>query len=66
MENLMDGLLSQIDRNNELLQEYKSIGPSGQFGAMFIKQSLDLARESIAEGDAVKMLEAYSKLKDHK
>ena len=66
VKNLMDGLLSQMDRCRELLTEYEAIGSSGQFGAMFIRQSLDEAKKSISENDVIKMLQAYEKLKGHK
>jgi hypothetical protein len=63
-ENLMDGLLRELNRNRELLKEYEAI-PQGAFGAMFIRQSIKNGEDAIASGDVVKMLQAYSTLKEH-
>lgn len=63
-ENLMDGLLSELNRNRQLLQEYKNIGPAGMFGAAFIQQAITRGEQAIKEGDVIKMISAYSELKE--
>jgi hypothetical protein len=63
--NLMEGLLQELNRNKELLSEYKEIGPAGAFGAIFIDQDIKFAEYSIIENDVIKMLQAYEKLKEN-
>jgi hypothetical protein len=62
-KNLMDGLLDELNRNRELLKEYETIGPAGQFGALFIKQAIQRGEQSIREGNVINMLLAYEELK---
>lgn len=60
---LVDGLIAEIKRCEELFRRYKDIGPAGFFGAMVLEQSLDDARKALASGDAVEMLKALDDLK---
>ena len=62
MANLMEGLLEEIDRNNILLEAYKSIGTPGTFGAAGITTDLKTAKEAIGSGDVVAMVRAYRTL----
>ena len=64
MENLMGGLLRELNRNRELLKGYEEIGPAGLFGATMIKQSIANGEKAIAEGDVVKMIEAFKDLEE--
>lgn len=62
-QNLMDGLLSEMNRVREIIKEYESIGQPGAFAAAMMKGSIKLAEVSISENDVVKMLSAYGDLK---
>lgn len=62
-QNLMDGLLKEMNRAREIKKMYDEI-PVGQFGAHFIQQSINRAERAISSGDVVEMLAAYSELKE--
>lgn len=61
---LGDQLPKEIARVQEILGHYIAIGPSGMFGAAFIRQDLAAAQKAMIEGDVVAMLRAYTKLKE--
>ena len=63
-QNLMDGLINELNRNRELLKEYEAIGSAGIFGAHFIRQAILRGEQSICSGDVIQMLSAYFDLKD--
>lgn len=63
-ENLMDGLMNELNRNRELLAEYKAIGPAGFFGASMIQLSIQKGEQAIRSGDVIAMLRAYEDLKE--
>jgi len=63
--NLIEGLLKELERNRELLQEYKAI-PAGAFGAMIIERSIKTAEKAMAEGDTAKMLSCFKELQETK
>lgn len=65
MENLMDGLLKQMDRVRELKKEYDAI-PQGKFGSIMIQRDIDAAEQAIKENDVVKMIHAFNALKECK
>ena len=65
-ENLIDGLNRELERNRELLKQYKALGPCGNFGAAFIQQAISEGESALSENDAVDMVKAYAKLKDMK
>lgn len=50
-------------RVRELLNEYKSIGPPGAFGAIMIEQALSRAERAAISGDIVAIIRAYEELK---
>lgn len=62
--NLAEALAKEIDRNRELLEEYKKI-PTGIFGAMMIDQDIKAAVDALASGDVVKIAQAYEAIKDN-
>lgn len=62
-ENLMDGLLRQMNRAREIKKLYDEI-PEGRFGSMMIQQMITHAEKSISSGDVVEMLYSYSELKE--
>jgi hypothetical protein len=61
--NLVEGLLEEIDRCNELAGMYRAIGAAGVFGLSFLEADIKEAKAAIGSGDAVGMLRAYEKLK---
>jgi hypothetical protein len=61
-ETLMDTLLSEIERCSKLKVQYDGI-PVGAFGAMMLQRGIDAAKEAIASGDVVKMVQMYKALK---
>ncbi|HKJ62262.1 MAG TPA: hypothetical protein VKA94_09765 [Hyphomicrobiales bacterium] len=62
MSNLAEELPKEQRRVRELLEIYNAI-PSGQFGALMIRQALSRAEQAAASGDAVEMLRSYEELK---
>jgi hypothetical protein len=64
MANIAEALAKEIERNRELLEEYKKI-PTGVFGAMMIDLDIKNAVEALASGDVIKILEAYEAMKDN-
>lgn len=65
MMNLAEGLIQELNRNRELLSEYKAIGPPGQFGATMIALDIKNAEKTQASGDVVEMLRCYESLKNN-
>jgi hypothetical protein len=63
--NLIEGLLKEIDRCNELASLYESIGPAGVFGLGFIKADIEAAKKAMSSGDTVQMLRCYKKLHEY-
>lgn len=61
--NLIDGLNSKLKRAKELLEVYESI-PTGGFGAVMIKQTIELAELSIQTGNTVEMVKSYQRLQN--
>jgi len=62
-ETLGEALPKQIKRCNELIRQYESLGPVGNFGKMMIQMDIDQALKAMAEGDLPGMLRAYEALK---
>lgn len=64
MENLMDGLLNEIERCSKLIPIYDELGPVGQFGKAMIQQDINNAKTAISSGDVVAMLQSFEALKN--
>ena len=62
---LEKALKSEIERNEELLVEYKSI-PQGVFGATLIEYSLKKARSALISCDIVELVKALQDLREIK
>jgi len=60
--NFVDGFKQELERARELLIVYQGI-PTGQFGAIMIKEAIDKAEISMLTGDVVEMIHAYNALK---
>lgn len=66
MANLISELLDEMNRVRDLIKEYESLPDgAGFFGASIMKASIHSAEEAIKQGDVVKELAAYEKLKSH-
>ena len=63
MKTLGDALPEEIERNKELLKQYKALGPCGSFAYALINYDILVAEEAIAKQDLVKMIQIYKKLK---
>jgi hypothetical protein len=61
--NLIEGILEEIDRNQELLEVYKKI-PTGGFGAAMIRGKIEAAKKAMATGDTIGMIQCYADLRD--
>lgn len=61
-ENLMEGLLRQMNRCRELVKEYEKIGPTGIFGKTMIEQDIKNAEKAMGGGDIAEMIAAYKNL----
>lgn len=64
MASVGEEILVELKRNRELLQIYKELPDGvGTFGATMIEMDIDTAERALAEGDVMKILAAYEKLK---
>ncbi|MES1222434.1 MAG: hypothetical protein ABUT20_43470 [Bacteroidota bacterium] len=63
-ENLMDGLLKEIERVSIIATIYLEF-PGGQFAAALMRNDIKEAREAISNGETIKMIGCYQKLKDY-
>lgn len=52
------------ERVREVLRQYEAIGPSGQFGALFIRQTLKRADQAAISGDVVEMIRVFQEMKE--
>ncbi len=66
-ENLMDGLLSEMNRVREIIKEYEhpALKGAGNIAAYMMKMDIANAEKCIGEGDTIQMLVSYSKLKEY-
>jgi hypothetical protein len=61
-ENLMEGLIRQMNRCRKLVKEYEAIGPVGIFGKTMIEQTIKNAEKAMGNGDITEMVAAYKAL----
>jgi hypothetical protein len=66
-ENLMEGLLNEIERVSEMISVYRQpyLKGVGAFAAAFMRNDLEMAKKAIAGGDVIEMLGSYEKLKEY-
>ena len=63
-QNLMDGLLAEMNRVRELITEYKRLPNGvGNIGAALLANNIQMAERAISSGDVIEMLVQYDKLK---
>lgn len=65
MEDLAQALVRELNRNRDLLQVYKEIGPNGAIGARFIELDIKAGEKAQGNGDVIEMLRAFEALKNH-
>ncbi len=67
MENLMQGLHSQMNRVREIIKEYEDpmLKGAGLLAASFMKQSIKKAELAIENNDVIEMLKAYKDLEKY-
>lgn len=64
-ENLMDGLLSEMNRVREMITEYESLPKcAGTFASLVMKRTIAEAEASIKHNDIIEMLRQYQALKE--
>ena len=66
-ENLMDGILNEIERVSGIVSEYQQpyLKGAGVFAAALMKIDIDQAKKAISDGDVIAMLNSYKKLKEY-
>lgn len=66
-ENLMDGLLNEIERVSGMISEYQQpyLRGAGVFAAALMKIDVDQAKKAISCNDIVAMISSYEKLKEY-
>jgi hypothetical protein len=63
-DSLGDALPRELQRNRQLLADYQSIGPAGNFGAAMIEANIRAAEQALASGDVIEMIRVYHELRD--
>ena len=64
MANLIEGLLSEMNRVRELIKEYESLPDNaGFFGSTMMKDVIKRAEKNIASGDVIEELKSFEELK---
>lgn len=64
-ENLIQALIREMSRAREVLKLYEEIPQgAGAFGAAMIKMEIKNAEEALATNDVVKIIAAYTALKE--
>ncbi len=64
MEKLAQGLVRELNRNRELLLEYKKIEQPGAFGAAIIEDKIKRGETAQENGDVAEMLRVFSDLEN--
>lgn len=64
MSSVGEQIQVEIKRNTELKKMYDDV-PLGFIGASMIQQDIDFAVKALAEGNIIKILQAYEKLKSN-
>ena len=64
MATLMEAFPKEIARVRVVLDQYRAMGPSGQFGAMMTARALRTADRAVISGDMISMVDAYQELQD--
>lgn len=65
-ENLAEGFSRELNRNIELLGEYRDIGPAGQIGSIILADRIRRATTISTQGDIIEMMVMYKELQGSK
>ena len=60
---LHKALEKEQERIRQLIEQYESCGPSGEFAADIMKRALQQSAQSIASGETCQIITAYERLK---
>lgn len=63
MATLAEDYPKQQARLRELIEQYRAIGPAGNFGRVMIEQVLQRADKAAAEHDTVAMIRSFAEMK---
>lgn len=63
-QTLGDAFVAEVQRLEELMIEYKNIGPAGQFGYTMIEQIYKEAKHVWNQQDTVGMIRLYPRMKE--
>ena len=65
-QNLIDGLLYEMNRVREIIKEYESLPKgAGVFASTIMKIDIQRAEKSIRDNDVIEMMVCYTKLKEY-
>lgn len=64
-ESLTEALPKEIERVQEMIPAYESIGPAGGFAVASMKNDIRAAHAAMMSGDVVAMLQVYESLKGY-
>ncbi len=65
-QNLIDGLLYEMNRVREIIKEYESLPKgAGVFASTIMKIDIQKAEQSIKDNDVVKMMLCYTTLQEY-
>lgn len=66
MENLIEGLISEMNRVRDVIKEYEhpALKGAGMLAATLMKIDIQNAEIAISQGDTIRMMVCYSKLKE--
>jgi hypothetical protein len=65
IQNLMDGLLSEMNRVREIIKEYEdpSLNDAGMLAAKMMRMAIAEAESAISHNDVIEMMRQYQHLK---
>lgn len=64
-QNLMDGIISEMNRVREIITQYKRLpGNVGGIASSLMADDIKDAEQSIKDGNVIQMMICYSKLKE--
>jgi hypothetical protein len=66
-ENLMEGILSEMNRVRDIIKEYEHpmLNGAGNLAAALMKVDIKSAEKAISSGNVIDMIVAYEKLKGY-
>lgn len=64
MSTMAEEFPKQLARCRDLLDQYKAIGPVGNFGAAVVQSAIYRAEHAQASGDVVQLIQSYAELKE--